>query len=218
MKNVFQNVSRSWKLFALLMIAVPLLAYTMVSYFEKRYAALPYKGKNDEWFHSKQRAVPLMDFRFTDQKGNDFSSDRIDRKIVVAHFFFSSCPSICPEMFRHVKQIASAYAKDSNIIFLSFTVDPQHDIPAILNDYGNLYEIDPVQWKLLTGNKKEIYRLARKGFYVTATDGDGGPDDFIHSDRVMLMDKEKFIRGYYNGTSDKEIQLLINDIKKLENE
>ncbi|MDI3320826.1 SCO family protein [Pinibacter soli] len=217
MKKLLRYILSSWKAFLVLVLVVPLLAYTVVNWLENKYSPLPYKGYNDTWV-SKKNAIALMPFSFSDQQHQVYGSGAIKGKITVANFFFSSCPTICPDMFRHIKKVSTAYANTDDVRFISFTVDPERDTPEKLAVYGKLNGIDPCQWKLLTGDKKELYRLARKGFYITATEGDGGPEDFIHSDRLVLMDKDQFIRGYYDGTSDKDIQLLINDIKKLEND
>ena len=100
----------------------------------------------------------------------------------------------------------------------SFTVDPVSDSISVLQNYAMKYGVSADQWQLLTGDKKQIYRLARNSFRVVATDGDGGPGDFIHSEKLILLDKEQRIRGYYDGTSQKEVNKLIRDIKKLRNE
>jgi protein SCO1/2 len=217
MNKLYRYILSSWKAFVVLILVLPLLAYTVVNWLENKYSTLPYKGYNEEWV-SKENAVALMPFSFIDQQHKVYNSAAIKGKITVANFFFSSCPTICPDMFRHMKKVSKAYANAGDVKFVSFTVDPEHDSPERLDAYGKLNDIDPAQWKLLTGDKKELYRLARKGFYITATEGDGGPEDFIHSDRLVLIDKEQFIRGYYDGTSDRDIQLLINDIKKLQND
>jgi protein SCO1/2 len=217
MNKLYKYILSSWKAFVVLVFVIPLLAYTVVNWLENKYSPLPYKGYNDNWV-SRKNAIALMPFSFTDQQQKAFNSAALNGKITVANFFFSSCPTICPDMFRHMKKVRAVYANNNDVIFISLTVDPDNDTPGRLEAYGKLNDIDPGQWKLLTGDKKELYRLARKGFYITATEGDGGPEDFIHSDRLVLMDKQQFIRGYYDGTSDKDIHLLINDIKKLQND
>ena len=102
--------------------------------------------------------------------------------------------------------------------FLSFTVDPSSDSSKKLLTYSEHMEATNSNWDFLTGDKITIYRLARKQFSVTATDGDGGPEDFIHSDKVILMDKQRAIRGYYDGTNESEVKQLIMDIRILKNE
>jgi protein SCO1/2 len=94
-------------------------------------------------------------------------------------------------------------------------VDPERDNPGVLKNYAQRMKIETGNWDLLTGTKKDIYRMARNSFLAVATDGDGGPEDFIHSEKLVLIDKQKRIRGFYTGTSDQEVKQLIIDIKKL---
>ncbi len=118
----------------------------------------------------------------------------------------------------NMKKVQNAYNNDDKIVFTSFSVNPEADSAARLKKYVSQFNISTDNWDLLTGNKKEIYKLARNSFLVVATNGDGGPTDFIHSDKLILIDKQKRIRGYYDGTSEKETNDLIHDIKKLKNE
>ncbi|RYG29073.1 MAG: SCO family protein, partial [Chitinophagaceae bacterium] len=138
-------------------------------------------------------------------------------KIVVVDFFFTHCAAICPRMTAGVKQVQQAFSKDE-LHIASISVDPERDSVGRLRWYQEKFSIDPANWELLTGDKKEIYKMARNSFMVVATDGDGGPADFIHSEKLVLVDKQKRIRGYYNGTDEKEVRALIADIQKLKNE
>ena len=121
-------------------------------------------------------------------------------------------------MTKSLIRIQEAFKTDAEILISSFTVDPERDSSAQLKKYARQYNVDTRNWNLLTGDKKEIYKLARNSFMLVATDGDGGPDDFIHSESLVLIDKQKKIRGYYNGTSNDEVNQLIIDIKKLKHE
>ncbi|MFL9483075.1 SCO family protein [Chitinophagaceae bacterium LWZ2-11] len=219
--NLFQSISdrisRSGYWLIGLVIVLPLIAYIGVYWYEHKYNTLPIYAKNNLEATGVQDAATLPAFSFTDQNQHQFGSAAIKNKITIAHFFFASCPSICPKMMREMERVQDKYGKDEDVMLLSFTVDPEHDTPERLCDYGKVYKVGD-KWKLLTGDKKTLYWFARKGLYITATDGDGGPTDFIHSDRIVLLDHKQQIRGYYNGTSDKEVNLLINDIKKLKNE
>ena len=101
------------------------------------------------------------------------------------------------------------------LAFLSHTVDPETDSTEALKAYQLHKQADGKNWSFVTGNKAELYDIARKGYFVPVQDGDGGPDDFIHSPMFMLVDKEKHIRGFYDGTNTEEVDKLIDDIKKL---
>ena len=121
-------------------------------------------------------------------------------------------------MTKNLKDVAIAFKNDHEILISSFTVDPYRDSARQLKSFSKRMNIDNSNWHLLTGDKKEIYRLARNSFFIVATDGDGGPADFIHSEKLVLIDKQKRIRDYYEGTNEREVQRLIHDIKKLREE
>lgn len=193
-----------------LIIVIPLMAFAAVRLLEEKYEALPVINK----------ASGLMnnEYHFQNQKNEIKTFNDWKNKILVVDFFFTTCPTICPKMTRSLKQAAINFNNDSKVQMLSFTVDPQHDSSAKLLSYAQNMNATYSNWDFLTGEKKSIYKLARKEFFVTATDGDGGPQDFIHSDKVMLIDRQDRIRGYYDGTSQSEVQQLISDIKKLKNE
>ena len=136
-------------------------------------------------------------------------------KVFVVNYFFSTCPTICVDMVKNLKKVQDEFILDSDIRILSLTVDPETDSVGTLYRYAQDHEINSDKWLLLTGNKADLYNLARTGFLITATVGDGGPNDFIHSEKLVLVDKEGRLRGFYDGTSDEEIEQLKEDIKKL---
>ena len=160
-------------------------------------------------------ALSVPGFSFINQEGKTIDSTTIKNKIWVADFFFTSCPSICPKMTEHLKTVQAAFNNSDDVKILSFSVDPERDNPKKLEQYAHTHSIDSNSWSLLTGSKKDLYSYARHGLFIDATDGDGGVEDFIHSDRFVLIDREGHIRGYYDGTSDMDTKLLIADIKTL---
>ena len=211
----------------MLAILVPLTGYLIVDHYGRDVIPVPRyyipekvdtivkngTATYDTTFHV------VKDFTFTNQMGQQVSLKDLPGKVILVNFFFTSCPSICPKMMANLEKVQQAYVKNDTLLQLvSLTVDPERDSAARLKEFAQRFSINEGNWKLLTGSKKEIYCLARKSFQVIATDGDGGPDDFIHSDQLILMDTQKRIRGYYNGTEEKEITQLIKDIKKLEHE
>ncbi|MBN8784878.1 MAG: SCO family protein [Terrimonas ferruginea] len=197
------------RLFILIVFALPFTVYAMVNLYERKWETLPVFGKEDH---------RIAAFALQNQKGENITQDRWNGKIVVANFFFTHCPVICPKMTTHLRQVQQAFADDAGVWISSFTVDPENDSSAQLATYAHRFGLDTHQWDLLTGDKKSIYALARNSFLVVATDGDGGPNDFIHSEKLVLLDKQQRIRGYYDGTSDTEVAQLITDIKKLKHE
>lgn len=204
-----KKISTIW-LFVFLVFAIPITAFALITFYENSAGTLPVLGK------TKDHTVD--DFKLIDQDGEIKSTADWNNKIVVADFFFSHCPTICPQMTKNLKKVQETFSDDSQILFNSISIDPERDSAARLKKYAGQYNIDTKNWSLLTGDKKDIYKMARNSFMIVATDGDGGPDDFIHSEKLVLIDTKKQIRGYYDGTSTKEVNQLIKDIKKLKHE
>jgi protein SCO1/2 len=161
----------------------------------------------------------VPEFLLTDHNGKPFGLKDLKGKIWVAKFFFTSCAGICIPMNQNMKQVQKAFANEPDIVIVSITVDPQTDTPEVLREFRKNYDAIDGKWFFLTGNKKDIYRLARHGFKVAAEEvppqEEGGPTDFIHSDRFILVDRNGFIRGYYNGTDSQQVKKLIADIRRL---
>jgi protein SCO1/2 len=190
-------------------LVVPFTAFAVYRFYQDKMQNLPVLGGKDHH---------IEEFHLIDQEGRAKSTQDWKNNIVVANFFFTHCLAVCPKMMNNLKTVNDHFKNDDKIKINSFSVDPVHDSVTQLQKYISQLRIPTVKWDLLTGSKQEIYKLARNSFEVVATDGDGGPDDFIHSDRLVLIDPQKRIRGYYDGTDKKEISQLIKDIKKLENE
>lgn len=210
------RTSRTIWLFVILVTSVPLLVYAGYRILDQRFSTLPVLGKS-EIKNGITIHHTVADFSFTDQNGQQSGSAQWDDRIVVANFFFTTCPVICPKMTRNLTRVQNAVDKNS-VLINSISVDPEKDSAERLKWYESRFAIRGTNWKLLTGDKKNIYRLARNSFMVVATDGDGGPEDFIHSEKLILIDRLKRIRGYYDGTSETETNKLIADIKKLQHE
>lgn len=207
--------ARSTWIFITLVFVLPVAAYALVNWYQNKYEKLPVYSSSDK---NENLLTQLSSFNFLNQDGRKLTKNDWDNKILVADFFFTHCPSICPKMTVSLKQVNDYFNKEKFLQIASFTVDPERDSSTQLKKYSALFDLNTNQWNLITGSKKDIYKLARNGFKIVATDGDGGPGDFIHSDKIVLIDTQKNIRGYYNGTNPDEIKQLITDIKKLENE
>ncbi|MGZ8557486.1 MAG: SCO family protein [Chitinophagaceae bacterium] len=197
-------------LFVIAVFVIPVTAWALLNLYERKIEALPVMGKTKE--HR------IGDFQLINQDGQVKSNHDWNEKIVVANFFFTHCPVICPKMTNSLKKVNKVFENDQEVLINSFSVDPERDSAAQLKKYAVKFAIYTPHWDLITGDKIEIYKLARNSFMVVATDGDGGPEDFIHSEKLVLIDKQKRIRGYYDGTSASETQQLIADIKKLKHE
>jgi protein SCO1/2 len=167
---------------------------------------------NDTIYHT------IGDFNFTNQYGEKVSNETVKNKIYVANFFFATCQSICPEMSTNLKDVQKAFAEDDSVLILSHSVNPLHDTVEVLMDYANTYGARKNKWHLLTGNKKNIYDLAKNGYMVNAIENDGSPEGFLHSELFLLIDTKGRLRGMYDGTDKAQIQKLIEDIRLLKTE
>jgi protein SCO1/2 len=154
----------------------------------------------------------------TNQNGKIITQRDYQDKIYVADFFFTTCPTICPKMTENMALIQARILDDSQVKLLSFSVTPQIDSVAQLKRYAIEKEVNDQKWNLVTGDKKEIYTLARKSFLAVKEDGDGGPFDMIHTENFILVDPEKRIRGFYDGTDIKAMEELLQDITTLKQE
>ena len=159
----------------------------------------------------------IKDFSMKNQNGETITQEFYNDKIYVADFFFTTCPTICPIMTENMGYIQEKIKNDSDILLLSFSVTPEIDSVEQLKKYALEKNVIDSKWNLVTGNKKDIYNLARTSYLVAKTNGDGGKYDMIHTENFVLVDKEKRIRGFYDGTNSKEMDQLLNDIKILKN-
>lgn len=159
------------------------------------------------------------DFCFTDQNNQLFCRTNVGKKVVVAEYFFTTCQSICPIMNRQMARIQKAYQNTKQLELLSFTVDPKNDTVAQLKRYAKKVGADDRMWHFLTGEKQALYDFARKSLFVLkpaeVTNQGDAANDFIHTNNFVLIDQSFRIRGYYDGTSYKEVNQLIADIRKL---
>jgi protein SCO1/2 len=151
------------------------------------------------------------------QNGDSICQDELTGKVYAVNFFFTSCKTICPKMTNYLTYVQRFYKNEPRFGMVSFSVDPERDSVPAMEAYAKLHGIEQANWKLLTGNKKVIYGLARYSYRVDAGKGDGGPEDFIHSEQVVLVDAQRKIRGYYDGTDSLELNRMIDDIGTLLN-
>ena len=158
----------------------------------------------------------ISDFSLINQNGETVTQSKYDNKIYVADFFFTTCQSICPIMTKNMKDIQDKLIKDSEVLLLSHTVFPEIDSVEVLKKYAIENQVIDSKWDLVTGDKKEIYDLARKS-YLAAKDNIFGEYEMIHTENFVLIDKKKQIRGFYDGTNKEEIDRLYKDIKILKN-
>lgn len=160
----------------------------------------------------------IADFELYNQNGDTITQDFYNDKIYVADFFFTTCLTICPIMTDNMLEIQEKLKNDPEVFLLSHTVIPKHDNVPVLKEYATEKGIDAAKWNLVTGDKKHIYDLARKSYLASKSDGDGGPYDMIHTENFVLVDKEKRIRGFYDGTDPEAMEDLLSDIAILKAE
>ena len=169
----------------------------------------------DSTIQYQKKYHKIADFSLINQNGETITQDDYKDKIYVADFFFTTCQTICPVMTKNMHEVQKAFITDDEVKMLSHTVTPEIDTIAQLKRYAQEKGVNASKWNLVTGDKKQIYELARKSYFAVKDDGDGGQFDMIHTENFMLIDKERQIRGYYDGTDPKEIERLIEDIKTL---
>jgi protein SCO1 len=168
------------------------------------------------------RGHRVGDFHLVDQQGNTVTGSDTDGKIRVVEFFFTTCPGICKVMAEELKRVYSRFADEDQLLILSHTVMPETDDVPTLATYAEKKGIDYNRWRLLTGDKDEIYRLARQVYFVVPEQPDNfnqtdssDNHDFIHTENIVLVDTEGRLRGYYDGTNSKEMDQLMDDIELL---
>lgn len=169
----------------------------------------------DSTVHHVRKYHTIADFSLTNQNGKTITQADYRDKIYVADFFFTTCPTICPIMTKNMAEIQEEIKGDDEILLLSHSVTPQIDSVAQLKKYALEKGVMDKKWNLVTGDKKQIYELARKSYLAVKTDGDGGPFDMIHTENFILVDKERRIRGFYDGTDPEEMDMLLSDLKVL---
>ena len=166
----------------------------------------------DESIQYVKKYHTIAPFSMTNQNGETITADDYDNAIYIADFFFTTCPSICPIMTKNMYALQQKLSPYPDVKLLSFSVTPEIDSVAQLKRYAIENKVDDSRWNLVTGHKKEIYQLARKSYLVVKEDGDGGPHDMIHTENFVLVDKQKRIRGYYDGTQASAMDDILRDI------
>ena len=162
----------------------------------------------------KQQPLPIYGqvpgFELTSETGQPFSSKSLDGKVWVADLIYTTCPGPCPRMSALMRQVQQASSSMSDVQLVSFTVDPEHDTPAVLAQYAVRYQAQPNRWHFLTGPREALDHLARDAFKLNNVDG-----SLSHSSRLVLLDRQSRIRGYYGTEEDNPVIQLVRDIKRV---
>lgn len=220
-------------------LVVPALIFLYLKGFGKNHYDLPYmipltdsttgnvmmhKNPNPRWNQPEMDTVfhTIPNWKLMDENGEEFLGESLKGKIYVADFFFTRCESICPKMSTELTRVQDTFSKEDEVQLASFSVDPTHDTPKILREYAKKYDAKFGKWHFFTGTKTQIYPLAVKGYFIPVADASEYdkavklPDEtFIHSEKLILVDKEGHIRGFYDGTDKKDVDRLILEIRVL---
>lgn len=160
----------------------------------------------------------ISDFNLINQNGKTITKEDFEGKIYIADFFFTRCQTICPIMAINMGDLQEKFKNDPDLKFLSHSVTPLLDSVPVLRAYADKNGAIDGKWEITTGDKKHIYELARKSYFAVLDEGDGGDQDFIHTEQFILVDKKGQIRGFYDGTEKEEMQRIIDDISILKRE
>ncbi|GAO42181.1 SCO family protein [Flavihumibacter petaseus] len=214
-----------------LALMLPLICYVVVKYFSGDAVHMPRRYYADTVVtrveNGKEYADTVWhkakDFKLVNQLGDTVSMADVPGKVIVADFFFTHCPSICPILTHNMKKLQDALklkddtrlADTTFVQLLSFSVDPERDSSVQLKKYADKWGVNHDVWWMLTGNKKEIYDFAINEMKLAVVDGNGVDSNFIHTEKVVLLDKDRVVRGYYNGLDSLAMRDLAGDIVKL---
>ncbi|TDE06029.1 SCO family protein [Flavobacterium sandaracinum] len=172
----------------------------------------------DSTVQYKSKYHTIADFSFTNQNGKTITQKDYEGKIYVADFFFTTCGSICPKMTTNLADIQKAFANNPKVKLLSHTVFPETDSVSVLKAYAKKHHVDDNKWNLVTGDKKEIYTMARKSYLAVKLGKPSELYDMVHTENFVLVDTKRRVRGFYDGTNKEDMKRLIEDITFLSNE
>lgn len=201
----------SGKIILLVLLAIPIAWLFLWKNTQFGYNELPVYSTDEM---GVQEPYYIDEFSLTDQNGKTFKREDIGDRVFVSSFFFASCPDVCPTINGHLKIATEKLKNSTDVLFLTHTVDPHNDSVSVLRKYADDFEARDEQWKFLTGNKSTIYHLARDNYKAVIQEV---PDtnDFIHSEKIMLVDKDFHVRGIYNGLDIKEVLNMVEDARFL---
>lgn len=218
------NAVKRFVILVLILIVPGFLYYLLQAKGKNRYKPLPIYGPKQvaKTFHKVKGKIvydtifhQVQDFKLYDQDSNLVTQNNFKGKVVLVNFFFTNCPTLCKEISKNMAELAGNYTKNNLLKFVSITVDPKTDQPAVLKSYASSLHANQNQWKFLTGDTTTIYGLSRTGLLLSAVNGNNDPENYVYSEKIVLLDQERRIRGYYNGTSVNEMAKLNDEIKVL---
>lgn len=209
--------ARKFILLFLLLVAAPGMFF-LVRSGTHRFMKLPYYGPKEVEAPGDTLYHTIPPFAFMGSDGQVVSDTSLAGNIIVADFFFTRCTTICPKMNGQMQQLQLRMGRDGvfkDVVLLSHTVDPEHDTPEVLAEHARHMQADPARWKFVTGTKEDLYLQGSEGYLLAAREDVMAPDGFLHSEHFVLVDKQRHIRGIYDGTKSAEVDRLFTDIKNL---
>lgn len=219
--NFFKK-SKSTLLFLIVFSAVSIPVFYHLLKVDKKLKVYSPADVNPSLVHQSIKHITkdhrIADFELINQNGEIITNKNYQDKIYIADFFFTRCTNICIMMAYNMSELQAYYKNDNDIMFLSHSVTPTIDSVAVLKDYAINKGVIDSKWNVTTGAKKHIYDLARKSYFAVIEDGDGGENDFIHTEQFVLIDKKRRIRGFYDGTEKLDMEKLKKDIAILKEE
>ena len=211
-------VNGQWSIGRLATCGLQLVALLfLVSCVARKESPLPIFGErevigNDTVYHT------IADFSFLDQDSAIVTHETYKDRIYIADFFFTSCRTICPIMKTQMLRVYDSIQNDPEVLLLSHTIDPEYDTVGLLRDFASRLGVKSSKWHFVTGEKETIYKIAQTSYFSTALEDKTEPDGFIHSGAFLLIDKERRIRGKYDGTKEDDVNRLLADIQRLKKE
>lgn len=219
--NFFKK-SKATLIFLVIFSAVTVPVFYYLLKVDKKLKVYSPSDVNPSLVHESMKHITkdhtIANFELINQNGETITQKNYKDKIYIADFFFTRCTNICLTMAYHMNELQEYYKDDNDIMFLSHSVTPVMDSVAVLKEYAKNKGVIDGKWNVTTGAKKHIYDLARKSYFAVIEEGDGGEDDFIHTEQFVLIDKERRIRGYYDGTNKEDMQKLKEDMVLLKDE
>ena len=218
MRSFFKAYKVFFIVFAILSVIIISLIYNTLNVYQPLPIYQPAMVSTelvDSTIQYKKKYHKIANFSLVNQNGKTITQNNYKDKIYVADFFFTTCQTICPIMTNHMVDIQKSIINDDDVMLLSHSVTPKIDSVEQLKRYAIKKGVNDKKWNLVTGDKKEIYELARKSYLAVKDNGDGGPFDMVHTENFMLIDKKRQIRGFYDGTNKGDIDRLLEDIEHL---
>ena len=221
MLSFFKDYKKFAIVFGVISVIIIILIYNTLNTYKPLDIYAPARVSKelvDSTLQYKRKYHKIADFSLINQNGKTITQKDYEDKIYVADFFFTTCQTICPIMTDHMVHIQNEIIDDDDVMLLSHSVTPEIDTVAQLKRYAKKKGVIDKKWNLVTGDKKQIYTLARKSYLAVKDNPDAGPFDMVHTENFMLIDKKKQIRGFYDGTKSEDIDRLLDDIKHLKKE